>query len=222
MEAGRGLLHRSHDEPLDAYGVRGVAPPRDHGPLRPSRLPFSWPDLPEAILPLLDGTRTLQQVLHEGLRGVPSGERAQRMSALRRQVLQLDFGGFLHVGDKPDTPPAALPRPIAEALAEVGARGWIVEVDALGETLRLSRDGEPDADVLLARDTSTQQAFLRTATTRLWHPGATAAPIAVRLLRAIASRLRAWEAVDPQAASRLWDRDVLALAGRRGEPSARR
>ena len=59
------------------------------------------------------------------------------MSALRRQVLQLDFGGFLHVGDKPDTPPAALPRPIAEALAEVGARGRIVEVDALGETLRL-------------------------------------------------------------------------------------
>ena len=203
------------DRTMDRWTRTSYVEVRPEGATDPfDRVVFpSWPDLPEAILPLLDGSRTLQQVLRDGLCDVPSGEREQRLSALRQQVLQLDFGGFLHVGDKPDSPPAPLPKPIAAALADVGARGWIVDVDALGETLRLSRDGEPDADVLLARDSVTQQAFLRTATTRLWHPGATAAPIAVRLLKAIAARLRAWEAVDPQAAGRLWDRDILALAG---------
>ena len=58
VEAGRGLLHRSHDQRGRVRRTWSCAP---KGPRSFDRVVFpSWPGTAEAILPLLDGTRTLQ------------------------------------------------------------------------------------------------------------------------------------------------------------------
>jgi hypothetical protein len=171
----------------------------------------SWPDLPEGILPLLDGKVRLEQLLRESLRGVPTADRATRLSALRQQVRQLDFAGFLELGDESGALATELPSPVAAALADVGGTGWTAEVDMLGETLTLRRDGDADATVMLAQDVPTQRAYARTATTRFWHPGARAAPQALRLMAALTARFRAWETKDPGAARRFWEGDILRL-----------
>lgn len=180
----------------------------------------SWPDLPEGILPLLDGTVRLEELLRDSLRRVPAADRAARLSALRQQVRQLDFAGFLEIGDESGPVAAELPSALAAALADVGGAGWTAEVDMLGETLTLRRDGEADATVMLAQDVPTQRAYARTVTTRFWHPGARAAPVALRLMAALTIRFRAWEAEEPEAARRFWEGDILRLSLRRSSGGA--
>jgi flavin-dependent dehydrogenase len=180
----------------------------------------SWPELPEAILPRLDGSATVDQVVRDCLRGVNAEERSARLSALRQQVVQLDFGGFLEVAGRQESAPVDLPGPLKEALADVGASGWLVELDLPGETLTLRKDAHGASTVMLARDAASQGAYLRSATTRFWYPGSSPSPEATRLLNALAARFRAWEARDASAARRFWDHDILTLSVRHSRSSS--
>jgi flavin-dependent dehydrogenase len=175
-------------------------------------------DMPESILPLLDGSAPLADVLRSASRGLRGTERTVRLAALRQQVLQLDHCGYLErTADAQPSAVGELPLPIASALANALARGgerWLVHIDLPGETLGLHLDGHSDVAVLLAAQTPSKGAFLRTATTRLWYSGTTVTRPAERLLRDLAARLRVWEARQPDAAATFWERDFAVLARR--------
>jgi flavin-dependent dehydrogenase len=191
----------------------------------------STAELPAGVMPFLDGSRTLREVVREVCAAHPVGTQPYSWlaEAVQQQVLQLDMHDWLAVEGAGDAPAAGadFPPGLVEAVG-AAAPGAELRIDPLGTSLQIlvRLPGSGYGMMLVPASIAERRLVWReVGGTALSHRGAPAA--LAPLARAVLGVLGAWEAREPGVSARWWRESAPALAGElrltpRAEPPAAR
>jgi flavin-dependent dehydrogenase len=170
----------------------------------------SLTDLPESLLPKLDGTRTLRDTMLDALRGLEAGgsEWQQKLLLFHRLISQLHLRGWLELEGDGTTTDVDWPAPL-KSMGELE-----VACDLIGRSISARSGGRDGFSLVMqpADAPAPSRPSIKLQETTLVLYGA---PAQRPMLDRLADAWRAWEATP--AAEDFWTRTAIHLAGARIE-----
>ncbi|MGZ3453029.1 MAG: NAD(P)/FAD-dependent oxidoreductase [Polyangiales bacterium] len=179
-------------------------------------------ELPQGVLPLLDGRSTLRDALIAACKGLVVGQAkyAELLEVAQQQVLQLDLRGFLRVeGDALHEDAAQWPEPLVDAVSTV-APGAELHIDPLGTSLSVlvRAPGRLEGAVLVPQDmASKDHTWREIASTAISYRGNS--KTTGEVLRAVLGSLALWDRDHPGAMRAWWREHAPRLAGEKLKPA---